>query len=154
MLVKHSYYSSGELYATYQTNEEGRPCGLMTRYFLNGEVKDLTMYRNGVFDGKTTVYYENPRYTKLVRFFVSGKSFGELVHYDCKGGIIKHILIDENENEVPLSQYVQDIYNLTPEEEVTLALAFGDCIIYPRPNRLQGFPWTSVYKFGLISMTS
>lgn len=136
MLTKRKiYYNTGEVLSIYYVDNDRVMQGVRTAFYRNGNIAKEFQYVNGVVNGKCTEYHYNNSSIKEIYFISNDETIGENVQYNDQGIITRHTWWD-SDGEVNISQYVQDVYNLTPEEEVLLALMFGENVIYPRPERI------------------
>lgn len=104
-------------------------------YFDDGvTISSVRTCINGEYTGIYKVYYPDSSLLE-VGFLKDCEFEGEFVRYDLDGTITRHKLyvggriIDE-------SQYVQDISCITPEEEITLLLVFGEFLLPRRDGKI------------------
>jgi antitoxin component YwqK of YwqJK toxin-antitoxin module len=92
VLEGESYYENGVISARYR-DVDGKLDGEQIKYYLNGKIKAILNYNNGVKNGEFFIYYESGM-PLLKEYYVNGKLHGEKINYDENGKVFEKRIYD------------------------------------------------------------
>lgn len=158
MKTLRNYYSTGALLSEWTVNEKGQRDGIYREFYMSGGVSCSTSYKTDIRHGPRIKYFEDGKVReelnykngrmcgKFTTYYVGGclgtigylednGTLGEYIFISTEGVLLQHHLYlgsMDSKTYVPISTYIEDVYNITPEEEVMLILNFGSCILDPK----------------------
>ncbi len=102
--VKKEFYSNGVLKCKFSYNSKNEIVGKYFEYFSNGNIKEISNYRNGRLNGQSINFYETGR-IKSKATYKWGKQFDTTFFYFDTGLLEQYSIYDSKGNEKQIKFY-------------------------------------------------